>query len=134
MVFLLSEVSRLIGGFKGQVKGLGSHLPWGALPGRGVLSQLNPVENLTCIKRSQAKISTASPAEKEISTSETEHLGFYCWSVPLHHRGTSELSSTYLLLLLTRKFLNSKDQIVCRKQALFAERKLFCKSLKKKTD
>lgn len=49
-----------------RVRGLGSHLPWGTLSGRDALSQLNP-ENLTGLKRPQAKNSTASPAEKEIN-------------------------------------------------------------------
>lgn len=75
--FLLSR------GFKVQDKGLGMHLPWGTLLRRIPLSELKPAEKLTRMKIFQAKSPTASPAEKEISTSETEHLGFYCSSLPL---------------------------------------------------
>lgn len=69
--------------FKVQDKVLGERLPWGALWGRIPLSELKPVEKLTRSERFQAKSPTASPAKKEISTSETEHLGFYCLSLPL---------------------------------------------------
>lgn len=58
---------------------------------------------------SQAKSLTASPADKEVSTSETEYLGFYCLSLPLvkdiSYRNlkqkNSEHSYSYFLLLLT---------------------------------
>lgn len=71
------------GAFKVQDKALGEHLPWGISPGRIPLSELKPLEKLTPSKISQAKSPTAVPVEKEIRTSDTEHVGFYCLSLPL---------------------------------------------------
>jgi len=96
---------------KFQEKALGEHLPWGTLPGRIPLSELKPVEKLTLSKRSQMKSLMASAAEKEISTSETEHLGFYSLSLPLVKyisqrnlkQKTYEHYSRYFTLVLTFK-------------------------------
>lgn len=72
--FIKQRFQDAAGGFKVQDKALGEHLPWGRLPGRIPLSELKPIEKLACSKVPQAKSPMASPAEKEISTSETEHL------------------------------------------------------------
>lgn len=98
MGFLLSRgFQDSTGAFKVQDKALGEHLQWGMAPGRIPLYELKTVKKLTLSKRSQAKSPTASPAKKEISTSETEHLGFYCLPLPLvkdiSYRGLNKIEN-----------------------------------------